>query len=244
MEHTPSPEDHTDPTTDAAPASDDHPASDHTGRDEAADQSVEASANTPEEPHDTDSLAGDSSLGSSGFDPSDDEILAAAGMGPTAAVTGVDDCDASAGASRDRSNHESRRNAGKAGSSGKYRRWRRPTDDRLVAGVAAAISDGAGLPLWFVRTAFAVAALFGGLGIAAYLGAWAIMPSGDATHSLSDRWRERWDAAERPSERAGLVLMAAAVLLAISATGVVAGPMTLAVVLVLVGIAMLQPESI
>jgi phage shock protein PspC (stress-responsive transcriptional regulator) len=253
MEHTDAPEDQVDPThtstasgrTDEADADSDRGASQARDalstsdgaedREDAptTDRAMPIDGTEPSggaEPSGGDEAQEDAARTSPAVDYSDDEVLAAAGMGSFAA-----DADATA---------EDRGTAQRTTTSrGKYRRWRRPTEDRLVAGVATAIADGAGLPLWFVRAAFAVSAFFGGLGVAAYLGAWAVLPSGDATHSLSDRWRDRWDEADRPSERAGLIVIAAAALLAISATGLVAGPITLAVVLTLVGISMLQPKS-
>ena len=49
--------------------------------------------------------------------------------------------------------------------------------DRIVAGVADGLSDALGVaPMW-TRLAFVVLAFFGGLGVAAYVAAWLLMPA-------------------------------------------------------------------
>jgi phage shock protein PspC (stress-responsive transcriptional regulator) len=52
------------------------------------------------------------------------------------------------------------------------------SQDRIVAGVAGGLSDALGVaPMW-TRLGFVVLAFFGGLGVAAYLAAWLLLPSG------------------------------------------------------------------
>jgi phage shock protein PspC (stress-responsive transcriptional regulator) len=122
-------------------------------------------------------------------------------------------------------------------------RWRRPRDGRLIAGVAAGIADQLGMPVWLVRLGFVVAAVAGGFGLAAYLGAWALMPSEGERLSATDDWRLRFDEAETTSEKTGLVLIALALLVAIGATGILAAPLAVATVLVVAGLALMRPAA-
>ena len=121
------------------------------------------------------------------------------------------------------------------------RRWRRSRNDRLVAGVAATLADRAGLPLWLVRFGFVISAFFGGFGIAVYLASWALMPDEHADRSLTDEWRLRFEQAESTSQKMGVVLIGVAVVLAIGVTGAVAAPLTMAALLVFVGMALMLP---
>ena len=78
---------------------------------------------------------------------------------------------------------------GKPCTSGPMRRRR---EDRLVAGVAACLAARIGIDVVVIRTAFVVAALLGGFGIAAYVVAWLLLPaegadSNIATKALNDR---------------------------------------------------------
>jgi len=57
------------------------------------------------------------------------------------------------------------------------RPWRRADDRRLIAGVAAGIAARTGVDVRFVRTAFVLAALASGFGIAAYVLAWLFLPA-------------------------------------------------------------------
>jgi len=74
-------------------------------------------------------------------------------------------------------------------SSGPLRRRR---EDRLVAGVAAGLAARLGIDVIVIRTAFVVAGLLGGFGLAAYVVAWLLLPaegadSNIATKALNDR---------------------------------------------------------
>src|SRR5262249_10847422 len=55
-------------------------------------------------------------------------------------------------------------------------RVERSEDERVVAGVCAGIAQTLAVDATFVRLAFTLFAFAGGAGIAAYLGAWALMP--------------------------------------------------------------------
>jgi len=78
---------------------------------------------------------------------------------------------------------------------------RRPAHGRMVAGVAAAISQHFGIDVTIVRVAFAVLtvvgftglAFFGGLplylgGIPLYLGCWLLIPEEGSDHSIAGRF--------------------------------------------------------
>ncbi|HWH33189.1 MAG TPA: PspC domain-containing protein, partial [Egibacteraceae bacterium] len=56
----------------------------------------------------------------------------------------------------------------------------RRTKDGLVAGVASGLAAGTGIDPFLLRWGFALLGLAGGVGVAAYLGAWALMDPPDA----------------------------------------------------------------
>lgn len=69
---------------------------------------------------------------------------------------------------------------------------RRPTDGRLVGGVAAGLAERTGLDVTVVRIAFVVATLASGFGLAVYVLGWLLLPAaGDsdniASRALADR---------------------------------------------------------
>jgi len=91
---------------------------------------------------------------------------------------------------------------GGPGGRGPWRRWRnrrwvgrprssgplrRPREDRLVAGVAAALAARTGIDVTVVRIAFVVAALLGGFGVAAYVVAWLLLPAEGADGSIASK---------------------------------------------------------
>ncbi len=55
-------------------------------------------------------------------------------------------------------------------------RPRRPKDDRKIAGVAAAIGNRYGIDPVVIRVALVVTAIYGGIGLVAYLAAWLLLP--------------------------------------------------------------------
>src|SRR5437016_2706215 len=67
---------------------------------------------------------------------------------------------------------------------------RRP-DDRVVAGVASGLAAHFGIDVTIVRVAFVVAAVLGGFGVLAYLGAWMLLPTPGDERTRPDRgdWR-------------------------------------------------------
>ena len=78
--------------------------------------------------------------------------------------------------------------------------WRRERENRLVAGVAAAVATRMGFDTTFVRCAFVVAALASGFGVAAYIVAWLLIPTAGEPRSI---------ASEALGDAAGLALAAA-----------------------------------
>jgi signal transduction histidine kinase/phage shock protein PspC (stress-responsive transcriptional regulator) len=92
------------------------------------------------------------------------------------------------------------------------RRWAvRRRRDRLVAGLASGLGDHWGIPVAYVRAAFVVAALSGGVGIAAYMVGWALTLERD----------EDAEPPELPSQgqKAGLLLIYVGALLTSRALG-------------------------
>jgi phage shock protein PspC (stress-responsive transcriptional regulator) len=121
-------------------------------------------------------------------------------------------------------------------------RWTRPRNGRILAGVAAGVAKRTELPLWFVRASFVVTAIAGGFGLAAYLAAWALMPSEGEHEAAADGWRERFDQADSPSKKLGLGLIGLGVVIALGTTGILSSPLTLAALLVAVGLALTRPS--
>src|SRR5579875_820939 len=62
-------------------------------------------------------------------------------------------------------------------------RLRRRRDRALLAGVCAGVAEDLGVPVWVVRAAALTAVAFGGVGLAVYVLAWALVPA--SPHSVS-----------------------------------------------------------
>jgi phage shock protein C len=62
----------------------------------------------------------------------------------------------------------------------------RSRKSRIVAGVCAGLADYSGIDVNLVRLAFAVATIFGGLGILVYVIAWAIVPEEGEEASIAE----------------------------------------------------------
>jgi phage shock protein PspC (stress-responsive transcriptional regulator) len=122
-------------------------------------------------------------------------------------------------------------------------RWTRPRENRILAGVAVAIAQHTELPLWFVRASFVITGIAGGFGVAAYLAAWALMPAEGDAEAAADRWKVRFDEADSPSKKLGLGLIAAGIVVAVGATGILSSPLALAALLVIAGIALTRPST-
>jgi phage shock protein PspC (stress-responsive transcriptional regulator) len=62
----------------------------------------------------------------------------------------------------------------------------RSLDGRMVAGVCSGIADCYDIDVNLVRLAFAVASIFGFIGVLAYLAAWVILPEEGAPASIAE----------------------------------------------------------
>jgi phage shock protein C len=65
-------------------------------------------------------------------------------------------------------------------------RLTRSTNDRMLTGVCGGIAEYTGIDPTIVRIAFAIMALCGGGGVAAYFLGWLIIPSADRDQSRAD----------------------------------------------------------
>src|SRR5262245_24987206 len=65
--------------------------------------------------------------------------------------------------------------------------FRRPTDGRMVGGVAAAISSRTGLGPNIIRTAFVCSSLAGGFGAAVYVLGWLFIPAAGEDRNIASR---------------------------------------------------------
>ena len=68
-----------------------------------------------------------------------------------------------------------------------HRPLHRPTDDRMIAGVAAGIAEYFDVDVTIVRIAIAVLSVFGGAGIAVYIAGWLLMPTEGSDRSIANK---------------------------------------------------------
>ncbi|HSZ99972.1 MAG TPA: PspC domain-containing protein [Streptosporangiaceae bacterium] len=73
----------------------------------------------------------------------------------------------------------------RAGLPNRSRTLTRSRDDRMIGGVASGIAGYVGVDALFVRIAFAVLAIVGGLGIPLYVACWLLIPDDGATQSIA-----------------------------------------------------------
>jgi phage shock protein C len=66
----------------------------------------------------------------------------------------------------------------------------RPTDDRMIAGVASGIARYINVDVTIVRIVFAVLAIVGGVGIPLYLAGWLLIPEEGAEQSIASQFIE------------------------------------------------------
>ncbi len=90
------------------------------------------------------------------------------------------------------------------------RRLERPSDERVLAGVAGALANRTQVSVGVIRIAFLVAALFGGFGILAYVVGWVLIPAAGAAQSPATRW---WADLRHPDRRARAALIGLAILI-------------------------------
>jgi phage shock protein PspC (stress-responsive transcriptional regulator) len=115
-------------------------------------------------------------------------------------------------------------------------RLERPTQGRVLGGVAAGVADHTGSSVGLVRLGFLVAALFGGFGIVLYLAAWALLPESAADNSVAEKWLRNLTT---PGKRAGAFLIGIAGLVIL----VGAAPATIAAAIALLAGAALLANS-
>jgi phage shock protein PspC (stress-responsive transcriptional regulator) len=89
------------------------------------------------------------------------------------------------------------------------RRLARPRNNRVLAGVAAAIATATGIATGFVRLAFLALTFLGGFGVLLYAVMWVLLPSDDADASPAEHWLANL---RTPGRRTGAVLIGAAAL--------------------------------
>jgi signal transduction histidine kinase/phage shock protein PspC (stress-responsive transcriptional regulator) len=82
--------------------------------------------------------------------------------------------------------------------SGTRKAWR-SVDDYLIGGVAGGLAEHLGVPVMWVRVAFIVLTVFGGLGIVLYAGLWMVLPTQPAFVGVAPGL----DAARRQGRRTG-----------------------------------------
>jgi phage shock protein PspC (stress-responsive transcriptional regulator) len=116
-------------------------------------------------------------------------------------------------------------------------RLERPTEGRVLGGVAAGISRHTGASVALIRLGFLVAALFAGFGIILYAAAWALLPGEQEQNTAAERWLENLTT---PGKRAGAFLIGLAALVVLAG----AAPFTiLAAVVLLAAAALLAPDT-
>jgi phage shock protein PspC (stress-responsive transcriptional regulator) len=123
------------------------------------------------------------------------------------------------------------------------RRYIRPREGRIIAGVAAGLAAELGISVTLVRVVLAVTAIFGGLGLATYLAAWALMPDEAGTRSAADAARERLDGTTTVSGKVGLGLIGVGGIIVLASLGVISSPIVVAGLLVVAGIALMRPRT-
>jgi phage shock protein PspC (stress-responsive transcriptional regulator) len=72
-----------------------------------------------------------------------------------------------------------------AGAAARQTTLTRPTDARMLAGVASGLADYTGVSVILVRIAFVVVTFLGGAGIPVYLACWLLMPAADTGQSIA-----------------------------------------------------------
>jgi phage shock protein C len=80
--------------------------------------------------------------------------------------------------------------AGDAGGSGGFgsgKKLQRKVSGRWIAGVCAGLADYLGIDVTVIRVIFAVLALFSGLGVLAYVLAWALVPEEGEPVSIAEK---------------------------------------------------------
>jgi phage shock protein PspC (stress-responsive transcriptional regulator) len=123
---------------------------------------------------------------------------------------------------------------------GVYRGIVRRTDHRMVAGVAGGLGDHFGVSASWIRLGFVLATFAAGLGVAAYLLLWFLIPRADLPMSAARRTAERF-----PDAPAwiGVVLIGVGVLSLVSQLGIHLGGLGWALLLIGGGFLLFQRED-
>lgn len=100
------------------------------------------------------------------------------------------------------------------------RRAHRDPDDQLIGGVASGLAHHLGLPVFWVRVAFVIAAVSGGIGIAFYAGLWIMLPAGPPQVAEAPGLESARRGGRRPSRRRGLTDLGPVIALGAVAIGV------------------------
>lgn len=112
-------------------------------------------------------------------------------------------------------------------------RLERPTEGRVLGGVALAFAQRTGASVALVRLGFLITALIGGLGVILYAAAWALIPGESEPATPAERWLANLTT---PGKRVGAFLIGIAGLIVL----VGAAPATLiAAVILLAAVALL-----
>lgn len=111
----------------------------------------------------------------------------------------------------------------------------RPLAGRMIAGVAQGISNRLNIPIWLVRIGFVLTAFFGGLGMVAYLAAWALVRSEDETEAPAERF---FASNHSMSNWVGVIIIVVGALIIVGNLSFFSGEFLVALGLIAVGVLM------
>ena len=115
----------------------------------------------------------------------------------------------------------------------------RVREGRVLGGVATGIARKFDVPLWVIRLAFVVSAIFGGFGFALYAIAWLAVRDETESEPIATRLIRRIDGS---TGWIGVALIGVAVLIVIDQIGFVRGDIAAAIVLGVVGVLLYRGE--
>ncbi|MDH3249624.1 MAG: PspC domain-containing protein, partial [Acidimicrobiia bacterium] len=115
----------------------------------------------------------------------------------------------------------------------------RVREGRIFGGVATGIARKFDVPLWLIRLAFVLTAVFGGLGFALYGIAWLAIRDETETEPIATRLIRRIDGS---TGWIGVALIGVAVLIVIDQVGFVRGDIAAAIVLGVIGVLLYRGE--
>ena len=96
----------------------------------------------------------------------------------------------------------------------------RPLEGRSIAGVAASLAHYFNIPVGYIRVALVISAIFGGVGIAAYIAGWVLIQEEGEDESLIEKWLAN---AKSPSSWIGLGLVAIAIIILVGSIDAFSG---------------------